>query len=55
MNKKHTYTIAMNWTGNLGEDTKTYAGYKRADIISSDGKPNLEVSSDPHFKGDGTR
>jgi organic hydroperoxide reductase OsmC/OhrA len=45
----------MRWTGNTGEGTRTYRGYKRDHIISSEGKPELPCSSDPAFRGDPAR
>ena len=53
--KQHTYKIHMQWTGNNGEGTKTYRGYRRDHVITADGKPELLGSSDPVFRGDPTR
>ncbi len=55
MAKEHNYQINLNWTGNTGEGTKTYAGYKRDHEISVDGKDVIKGSSDPNFRGDKTR
>ena len=52
MVKQHTYTVVMEWTGNLGDGTRTYRGYRRDHIISVPGKPDLSGSSDPAFRGD---
>jgi organic hydroperoxide reductase OsmC/OhrA len=55
MSKSHTYQSNLVWTGNTGEGTKTYSGYSRAHEISVAGKPVIEGSSDPHFRGDKSR
>ncbi len=52
MNSEHEYSIFLQWTGNLGEGTANYNAYERTHIISTYGKPLLELSSDPVFKGD---
>ncbi len=53
--KQHTYQVRVDWTGNIGEGTKTYKGYRRDHIIASEGKPQIPGSSDPSFRGDATR
>jgi len=45
----------MRWTGNQGQGTKSYTGYKRDHELSVDGKPPIPGSSDPNFRGDRTR
>src|ERR1700689_1452774 len=53
--KQHTYEVRMQWTGNDGEGTKTYKSYRRDHTSSSEGKPEIPSSSDPNFRGDGSR
>ena len=53
--KHHAYTTKITWTGNNGEGTKNYIGYRRDHTIESSGKPPIEASSDPAFRGDPTR
>jgi organic hydroperoxide reductase OsmC/OhrA len=53
--KQHTYEVRVDWTGNDGEGTKSYRGYRRDHCILSDGKPQIQGSSDPSFRGDSTR
>ena len=53
--KDHRYKVSVTWTGNTGEGTKTYRGYRRDHIISATGKPDIPGSSDPAFRGDATR
>lgn len=48
----HTYAVTVEWTGNLGTGTDTYASFSRAHEILSAGKPPIAASADPHFRGD---
>ena len=52
MEKHHQYSLKLIWTGNTGEGTSGYRSYERNHIISFQGKPDLECSSDPAFSGD---
>lgn len=49
--KKHHYSSKIKWTGNAGSGTSGYRNYSRNHQIIIDGKPMLEASSDPHFRG----
>ncbi|MFA5910469.1 MAG: OsmC family protein [Vicinamibacterales bacterium] len=53
--KQHLYPIRMTWTGNTGTGTANYRTYDRAHEYSVPGKPVIPGSSDPAFRGDGTR
>jgi len=53
--KKHTYRVAVRWTGADGTGTRSYTSYRRAYEISAPGKPAIEGSSDPAFRGDAAR
>jgi organic hydroperoxide reductase OsmC/OhrA len=53
--KHHTYEVHVDWTGNDGQGTKTYKGYRRDHTITSQGKPQIPGSSDPSFRGDPSR
>lgn len=55
MQKEHIYEINLLWTGNTGEGTKSFTGYRRAHEITVAGKPMIPGSSDPHFRGDKSR
>jgi organic hydroperoxide reductase OsmC/OhrA len=55
MKKTHTYLARITWTGNQGTGTASYRGYSRAHRIEAPGKPAIEGSSDPSFRGDATR
>ncbi len=53
--KQHSYEVRMEWTGNQGKGTQSYAGYKRDHRILVDGKPEILGSSDAAFRGDPSR
>jgi organic hydroperoxide reductase OsmC/OhrA len=53
--KQHTYQVRVDWTGNDGEGTKSYKGYRRDHVITAERKPQIPGSSDPSFRGDPTR
>jgi organic hydroperoxide reductase OsmC/OhrA len=53
--RKHHYSVAVVWTGNIGQGTQSYSAYERAHEIRSGQKPVVLGSSDPAFRGDQTR
>jgi organic hydroperoxide reductase OsmC/OhrA len=53
--KTHVYRPTVEWTGNTGSGTSDYRAYERAHVISAPGKADILGSSDPGFRGDGTR
>jgi organic hydroperoxide reductase OsmC/OhrA len=53
--KQHHYKVTVVWTGNEGRGTASYGGYSRAHLITALGKPPIEGSSDPAFRGDPAR
>lgn len=55
MQKEHGYQITINWTGNRGSGTSDYKSYERSHTISHEGKTVIEGSSDPAFRGDGSK
>ena len=56
MAKKHEYASRIEWTGNLGQGTAHYRAYGRNHSIAAPGKASaIDGSSDPAFRGDGTR
>lgn len=50
--RTHHYKINIHWKGNLGTGTSGYTAYSRAHQLSVDGKQDLQLSSDPAFRGD---
>jgi organic hydroperoxide reductase OsmC/OhrA len=50
--RDHQYRLRVEWTGNLGEGTSNYRAYTRDHRIEAVGKPPIESSSDPAFRGD---
>jgi len=53
--KHHAYELRLCWTGNHGEGTKNYKSYGRDFAVESTGKPRIEGSSDPAFRGNADR
>lgn len=51
----HTYSATVTWTGNRGSGTTGYRDYDRAVRVEADGKPRLDLSADPTFRGDRTK
>jgi organic hydroperoxide reductase OsmC/OhrA len=52
---QHTYTVAVEWTGNLGSGTSGYRDYGREHTIGAAGKADIAGSSDPAFRGNAER
>ena len=55
MAKQHQYAVNILWTGNEGTGTRSYANYRRDHEITVAGKPPIQGSSDPAFRGDRAR
>ena len=55
MQTQHQYTATIKWTGNKGSGTDHYKNYERSHEIVIENKPTIEGSSDPAFRGDGTK
>lgn len=53
--KLHHYRTRIEWTGNRGEGTTGYTAYDRVYTVSAYGKPDIEGSADPAFRGDASR
>ncbi len=53
MAKQHHYKVAVSWNDDNG--TNGYNNYSRDHIITVAGKPVIDASSDPAFRGDKTR
>ena len=53
--KHHSYGVCVDWTGDTGQGTKTYASYRRDHEITVEGKAVIPGSSDPAFRGDAGR
>ena len=53
--ERHRYGVQVVWTGNDGQGTRTYKGYRRDHVIAAEGKAPIEGSSDPSFRGDRSR
>ena len=53
--REHRYAVSLIWNGNLGTGTSSYRDYSRNYEIVSDGKPAIQGSADPAFRGDQSR
>jgi organic hydroperoxide reductase OsmC/OhrA len=52
---EHRYALTVTWTGNTGDGTATYRGYRRTHTVTADGPPELLGSADRTFHGDRER
>lgn len=55
MKGEHHYKLTVRWTGNTGTGTSSYRSYERSHSILVEGKPQIDGSSDPAFRGDKSR
>jgi len=55
MSRQHHYEVSSVWDGNRGAGTADYRAYERDYTTTSPGRPAIEGSSDPAFRGDETR
>ena len=53
--KRHRYSVRLDWTGNEGCGTSSYRAYSRSHELSAPGKQVIAGSSDPGFRGDAAR
>jgi organic hydroperoxide reductase OsmC/OhrA len=53
--RTHRYDLTLTWTGNRGTGTSGYRDYGRDHEVGADGRPSIEGSADPVFRGDKTR
>ena len=55
MQTQHQYTATIKWTGNKGTGTDHYRNYERSHEIIIENKIAIAGSSNPAFRGDGTK
>ncbi len=55
VSKQHQYAVSVAWTGNDGAGTRSYTSYRRDHEITAAGRPPIQGSSDPAFRGDRMR
>lgn len=53
--KHHRYEVRTVWTGNEAGPATSYEGYSRNHRVEIAGKPPIEGSADPAFRGDPAR
>jgi organic hydroperoxide reductase OsmC/OhrA len=52
---EHAYSAHIIWHGNSGDGTSSYNSYGRQYRVAISGKPDLEASADPMFRGEGEK
>jgi len=52
MPRMHDYAVHLIWTGARNGPARDYASYSRTYTLAIAGKPTLEASADPQFRGD---
>jgi len=52
MAREHAYRARLTWTGAARGPARDYKGYSRAYRVEVEGKPPLDGSADPLFRGD---
>jgi organic hydroperoxide reductase OsmC/OhrA len=52
---EHRYALSVTWTGNTGDGTSSYRGYRRTHTVAAEGPPELLGSADRTFHGDRDR
>ena len=55
MDVDHHYAVRVQWQGNLGEGTKDYRSYSRDTLVTAEGNPPIDGSSDAAFRGSAGR
>ncbi|CAN5238249.1 OsmC family protein [soil metagenome] len=51
MDIEHRYAVHVEWQGNRGSGTSDYRSYGRDNLITAEGNPPIEGSSDKPFRG----
>ena len=49
---EHAYSAHIIWDGNNGDGTSSYTSYGRQYRVAIAGKPDLDASADPMFRGE---
>ncbi|HXS37332.1 MAG TPA: OsmC family protein [Flavipsychrobacter sp.] len=55
MSREHHYSTSIKWTGDQGTGTSGYKDYERNHAITAGDKEVIQASSDPAFRGDGSK
>lgn len=50
--RTHAYAVHLTWTGGAQGPAQDYVSYSRTYALAFEGKPTLEASADPLFRGD---
>jgi organic hydroperoxide reductase OsmC/OhrA len=52
MGHEHQFAASLSWTGAKEGGTTSYRAYSRQHLVTVDGKPALDLTADPAFRGD---
>lgn len=55
MDIDHHFAVSTEWIGNLGSGTSDYRSYGRNNVVSAEGKSDIDGSSAKPFRGDPQR
>jgi organic hydroperoxide reductase OsmC/OhrA len=55
VNLEHAYEITVEWRGNRGTGTSDYRSYGRENLVTAEGKAQIEGSADRAFRGNPDR
>ncbi len=55
MDIDHHYALTVQWQGNLGVGTSDYKAYSRDNLVTAEGNPPIDGSSDRAFRGSAER
>ncbi|KQX06533.1 MULTISPECIES: OsmC family protein [unclassified Leifsonia] len=55
MDFDHHYAVTVDWQGDRGTGTSGYREYGREHLVAASGKPPIDGSADPAFRGDPAR
>jgi organic hydroperoxide reductase OsmC/OhrA len=55
MHHEHHYEVRVRWTGNRGTGTSGYRAYGRQNVVTAEGKHDIDGSADRTFHGDRDR
>ncbi|WP_193509896.1 OsmC family protein [Cryobacterium sp. BB736] len=55
MHHEHHYEVRVRWTGNRGTGTSGYREYGRQNVVTAEGKHDIDGSADRTFHGDRDR
>ena len=55
MSMEHSFAVSVEWTGNRGSGTSDSRAFGRDNLLTAEGKPDIEGSAARAFHGDAAR